>query len=196
MDLQEELNKAESALKEERFDDALKTLSNLIERYPDDARLYSERGVIYFHKKDREKSLSDMDKAVDLEKDNSYRYSSRAYVKASFKMTDEAIEDYKKCIELDPDDAIAHNNLGLLLEQKGWQNQAEESFHKADTLEGILKERNIDLPEEETENIELSEEEEEVTFGDKVRLIKKVFTDKNTFKEFIDFVKNGFKIDE
>jgi Flp pilus assembly protein TadD len=79
-------------------------------------------------------ALKDMDKAVELEPKNPYRYSSRAYINWHLKNMEQAVADYKMAIELDPDDAVAHNNLGMLEEQMGYQQQAQKRFKKADGL--------------------------------------------------------------
>lgn len=211
MNLQEQITKAKIAIQEQKFDQAIKLLTEALAKHPENANLYSERGVAHFHAKHNLKALADMDKAVELEPNNSYRYSSRAFVKGACRMTQEAIADYEKCIALDPEDSIAYNNLGLLQEQLGWQKQAEDNFDKADTLEGVLKDRKIDIPEvestqEETKNIEEAVKEEpkvennieevEEIDPSKIEIAKSVFTQKSVFKEFIGFIKNGFKLKE
>jgi DNA-binding SARP family transcriptional activator len=55
-----------------------------------------------------------------------------------------AVEDYKRTVELDPEDAVTWNNLGLLEEQLGYQEQAKERYRVSDELLGILEERGID----------------------------------------------------
>ena len=55
-----------------------------------------------------------------------------------------AIADYKKALELDPEDAVTWNNLGLLEEQLGYQEQARERYRVSDELLGILNEHGID----------------------------------------------------
>jgi hypothetical protein len=107
-------------------------------------------------------------------------------------------------VEMDPDDAVAQNNLGLLLEQKGYKNAASERFKRADKLskeEDHLLELMDDLDEEKVEQIETNPKSVEVN-PDVQRQkniqtgteLKKVFTSKSQFKEFINFIKNGFKI--
>jgi len=210
MNLQEHIDNAQKALQEQQFEVAIDFFNKAIELAPDNAKLYSERGVTHFHLKHSLKALSDMDKAVELEPKNSYRYSSRAFIKGVYRMTNEAITDYLKCIELDPEDAIAYNNLGLLQEQLGWKTQANDNFDKADTLENVLKDRNINLPIEDEEisdtyldklitepaqQITNKENSEEI-IPSKLNIAKSVFTDKSIFKEFISFITNGFKIKE
>lgn len=201
MNLQEQITKARIAIQEQKFAKAIKLLSDALEVYPNNATIFCERGVAHFHAKHNLKALADMNKAVELEPNNSYRYSSRAYIKGVYRMTQEAIADYEKCIALDPEDSIAHNNLGLLQEQLGWQKQAEDNFDKADTLEGVLKDRKTDIPEPEltkqTEAIvENNIEEAEEIESSKIKIAKAVFTQKSVFKEFIGFIKNGFKLNE
>jgi tetratricopeptide (TPR) repeat protein len=207
MNLQKYIDSAQKALQDQKYEIAVQFFDKAIELAPTNAKLYSERGVTHFHLKHNLKALADMDKAVELEPENSYRYSSRAFIKGACRMTDDAIADYQKCIELDPDDAIAYNNLGLLQEQLGWKKQANDNFDKADTLEGVLKDRNINLPQPEgkvtdemldeiikkpAQMIESKEKEE--TTPSKMEVAKSVFTNKSVFKEFIAFIKNGFKI--
>ena len=96
-----------------KFELSITDLTTILIRLPDEPTLLSERGVSYYHNKQIERSLKDMDKAVEFDPNNSYRYASRAYIKAKIDV-DGAIEDYKKAVELDPEDAIALNNLGLL----------------------------------------------------------------------------------
>ena len=210
MNLQEHIDSAQKALQEENYEVAIQHFDKALVIAPSNAKLYSERGVTHFHLNHNLKALSDMDKAVELEPENSYRYSSRAYIKGIYRMTDEAIADYNKCIELDPEDSIAYNNLGLLQEQLGWKTQANDNFDKADTLEGVLKDRNINLPEPQEKvddaylNQLITEPAKQKEINDQVKeempskleVAKSVFTDKSVFKEFISFIKNGFKIKE
>ena len=51
---------------------------------------------------------------------------------------------HKKALELDPEDAVTLNNLGLLEEQLGYQEQAKERYRVSDELLGILNEHGID----------------------------------------------------
>lgn len=88
--------------------------------------------------------MSWLNQAADTQPDYSYRYSSRGWMKQASGDTHGAIEDYKKALELDPDDAVTWNNLGLLEEQLGYQEQAKERYRVSDELLGILNEHGID----------------------------------------------------
>lgn len=190
MTIEDIIKQAKESEAEEDYNKAFELYSKAIDVLPNDPDLYSARGVVLFHLDRKEDSLSDMNKAVDLEPNYSYRYSSRAYIKASLQMTKEAILDYKKCTDLDPEDAISWNNMGLLEDQLGWNKKAEKTFTKADSLENVLKEKGITTDEK--ENV-LPESKPEIPTS-KNRIIKEVFTKKETFKEFIKFIRSGFKI--
>lgn len=186
---------------------------------PDHPDIYSDRGVAYLHLKNKVECLKDLNTALRLQPEYSYRYSSRAYAKDFFGDTESAIEDYEKAIELDPDDAVAHNNLGLLQEKLGYQLKAKQNFERADKLSKQEK-KLFDLidemeqidevenstgfkPEEQTSMEELpleishqmidpqvSREKNISTFQE----FRKIFTSKVQFKDFMRFLKNGFRI--
>ena len=65
-------------LKSENYDKALKVFNKLIKEFPMEADYWSERGVVYFHLKNKASSLFDMDKAVELQPKKSYRYSAHS----------------------------------------------------------------------------------------------------------------------
>lgn len=176
---------------------------------PDHPKLREDLGVIYMHAQMKEQSIDSFDDALRLEPDNPYRYSSRAFAKNYFKDSDGAITDYEKAIEMDPEDAITRNNLGLALEQKGYQKKAERHFQKSNDILGIKPkgeeriqpdsdkmkfefENRID--ENKPKGLDLSKTTPQITEPlTKARVVKNVFSKKETFKEFVQFVKSGFK---
>lgn len=212
---------SEKAAKEGDFTSALNLLQQAILQAPNEAKLYEDVGVVNLHLQFKEKSIEAFDKALELEPNNPYRYSSRAFAKARFKDFDGAIADYEKAIEMDPEDAIARNNLGLALEQQGYHKKAERQFKKSNDILGIKpkgeeriypdsdkmkiefenrvdkKPEGLKITEPQTPKpskpapITSSSDEEKETTG---RIIKNVFTKKETFREFIHFVKSGFKL--
>lgn len=204
-------DKAVQYMKENKMDKALIALDNALESEPLNPDYYSERGVVYFHLKNKMKSIADMDKAVELQPNYSYRYSSRAYIKDWIGDLEGAIADYEKAVELDPKDAIAYNNLGMLQEKMGYRQKAQYYYDRADTLEGVDKRRTEYQAEEVDPKIKrsesLSDEHQALNTKDanttsiekpqgktSSKVIKGIFSDKDTFKEFMRFIKNGFKI--
>ncbi len=189
-------NKGVKLLKEENFADALSIFNELIQQEPENADYISERGVVYFHMKMKKEALADMDLAVKLEPKKSYRYSSRAYIRGHFKEIDLAIEDYKKAIELDPEDAIAHNNLGLLEEQLGYQQKAQRRYKLADELNQSMNidgrsDQGLVGTEIKARNIqkELEEEQKNKTLWKELRSLAST----EGRASFFRFIKSGFK---
>lgn len=193
-------NKAQNYIKESKFDKALVLLNQMLEIEPKNATVLSERAVIYFRLEDKELALKELDRCVLLEPTNPYRYSSRAYIKASMKDFKGAVQDYEKCIELDPNDVIAYNNLGLVLESLGRMEQAKKRFEKASELEDVLKERGIEVekPEElvseDDEKKDVVKHDKEIAKTSTWSIVKGTFSNKKVFKEYVGFIKNGFKL--
>ena len=183
--------KAIDAYRDKDFENAVYWYSRAISVSPDDAELYSERAVAYFHRKMLKESLDDMNKAKELEPKKPYRYSSRAYIKDSMGDTAGAIEDYKIAVGLDPEDAVAHNNLGLLEEKMGHMAQAKAMFDLADAL--AKGEDGTGNPADyRPKNIQKEIEEEKASKSVKDEALN-VFRSKQGFREFISFIRNGFK---
>ncbi|MFT6998293.1 MAG: Flp pilus assembly protein TadD [Cryomorphaceae bacterium] len=183
--------KAIDAYRDKDFENAVYWYSRAISVSPDDAELYSERAVAYFHRKMPKESLADMNKAQELQPQKPYRYSSRAYIRDSMGDTEGAIEDYKIAIELDPEDAVAHNNLGMLEEKLGHMAQAKAMFDLADAL--AKNESGSDDPADYMpKNIqkEIEQEKTEKSVGSEVL---NVFRSREGFKEFVSFIRKGLK---
>ena len=166
--------------------------------------VYSERAVVYYYLKQLDKSLADMDHAASLEPENPYRYSSRAYIKDAMGDTEGAIQDYEKAVELDPEDSIAYNNLGLLLEKRGYKEKAKENYDRADQLEDVDKLLKRIRKEQKDEQIQSQpqlqsqsqENEDDVVSREEMSifaLLRQTFTTKSGFKEYVAFLRNGFK---
>ena len=173
-----------------------------LEQHPKDCNLISDRAVAYLHLNEKENCFADFDLALSLQPNYGYRYASRAFAKNHFGDIDGAVIDYEKAVELDPDDAIAQNNLGLLLEQKGYKNAADERFKRADKLsqeedhlleliDDIDKDSKVELINNSKEINPNDQRDKNITTG---KELKKVFTSKSQFKEFMNFIKNGFKL--
>lgn len=188
---------AHEALKKGLLDEAIHLYTLALEENPGHPDIYSDRGVAYLHKQDKAMCMLDLDKAVEIQPNYAFRYACRAYAKNNFGDIDAAIIDYELALELDPEDAVAHNNLGLLLEQKGYKLEAEKKFRQADRLSKIEDHllHVIDELEgkDEIERVEIppGSLSKPNSFWKEITLI---LTSKKHFREFIRFIKNGFKI--
>jgi len=195
-------SKAEELAKNRQFEEALSHYNQAVNSEPSNPHFYSQRGVCFYHLKQLEKSLNDMNSAVKLDPTYSYRYASRAYIRDAKGDVKGAVADYQKAIELDPTDAVAHNNLGLLEEKLGYIEASKKNFKKADELAKLLEDTGVVTEEEliasqapEPENIQKQVDEEKVVKNESnvAKEMKQVLTKKDSFKEFISFIKNGFK---
>lgn len=195
--------KAHKALNNEDIVKAISLYNEALIESPNNCDIISDRGVAYLHAKDEKNCFTDLNRAIELQPNYSFRYACRAYAKKNFGDLDGAIEDYEKAVELDPDDAIAQNNLGMLLEEKGYQKEAEKKFKRADTLSnmeddllGVIQNLETgtkiskDTSTDSAGPAELHNEEEVNT----AKEFKKVFTSRKQFKEFINYIKNGFRL--
>lgn len=211
---------AELAAKTGDFTKALNLLTQAVLDSPKEPKLYEDMGVVYLHLQFKDKSIEAFDKALELDPNNPYRYSSRAFAKARFKDFDGAIADYEQAIVMDPEDAITRNNLGLALEQQGYYKKAEKQFKKSNDILGIkprgeagihpdsdkmrfefesskttkpdglkITEPQAPIPTDASSSEEIPENE-----PSRGKIIRSVFTEKETFKEFIGFITSGFKL--
>lgn len=196
MKLETEFKKGVDLLKAGKHAQALKLFDDLLQQHPENADLYSERGVTYFHLNNLEASLKDMDKALELQPLKSYRYSSRAYIRGHAGLTNKAIEDYQKAIELDPEDAVAHNNLGLLEEKLGYEEQSKRRFEIADSL---VKDQSIggrsdqEILGKALEGHNLQQEIDDERKNSSLWEVMKSIGTKEGRNSFKRFIKSGFK---
>lgn len=194
--------KADGLLKKGQIEEALKIYLDLLKTHQSSPDLVSDIGVAYLHKNNRELCMQYMNLAIELQPDYGFRYACRAFAHNHFKDLDAAIADYNKAIELDPDDAVAHNNLGLLLEQKGYQYEANKRFEQADRLSKAEKRLFSVMDELEANNTSENKETEisvpsETENEDKADIkseLKKFWSSREQRREFIRFIKNGFRL--
>ena len=210
MDDKNQLQTGQDLNAQGKYDDALTLLLELLNTHPKNVLAHYESGIALYHLKRLPESLWHFNQAVQLEPENPFRYSSRAYIRGHMRDLEGAVEDYQKAVNLDPEDAVAYNNLGLMEEQLGRQQNAKRHFNKADSLAEDLqmpmlgsekvdsKEQGIPMTQKAIDKLNAKPEPEIVEKEEKdltsKQLVGKVFTDKGMFKEFIKFIRNGFKI--
>lgn len=199
-----EHKKAQLLMDEQKFEQALSAFNKALDLNPNNPDILSHRGVAFLHLNQKKKCFDDLELSLRLDKSYSYRYACLAYAKEYFGDLEMAIELYEKAVEVDPDDAISHNNLGLLREKQGYQKQAERDFNKADKLAKIQKEmfekmnqlerdgsNSFQAPVGEPLQPKKLKAESQPTFK---QVSKDLLLKRSVFKEFLLFVKNGFKL--
>ncbi len=216
-----EFAKGIAKVKENDFLAAIEHFTIAIQEDANNVECYAERAVAYLNTNQYDLSMFDMHRCIEMEPNNSYRYSCRAFLKAKIGDTEGAIADYEMAIKLDPEDAIAYNNLGLVQETKGYRVQAQKSFEKSNELigynpnrfdEGALKKETpkkvnseVDKKDQQTtetiqpvteSNTSVQIKSEESANPSKGQIAKSVFTSRSGFKDFWQFIRNGFRIKE
>jgi Flp pilus assembly protein TadD len=186
-------------MKAGKLEDALNDFDKAIELEPANAHYISERAVCKHLMGKTSLALLDFDYALKLEPNNPYRYASRAFIKDCIGDTEGAIADYLKAIELDPYDSIAYNNLGLLEEKLGRIESAKKRFKKADELEKINPHKGfvsmpLNIENKVESNADVKEEQLRERRPTYLSVITSVFTSKQGFIEFFNFIKRGFRI--
>ena len=180
---------------------ALLDFDLIVELEPYNVDFMSDRAVVLHLLKRNDEALNEFDRAVNLDPKNPYRYSSRAYFKDRIGDLEGAIADYNKAVELDPEDAVAYNNKGLVEEKLGYQKASKKSFKSADDLVGYtpgekkIAEENTKPKKDKTplERPKIFNPKKNVGLSSYLKVLKSLFTDANTRKEFGSFLKRVFK---
>lgn len=167
--------KAYAHQKLNEFEQAMECWNVLIQREPNNAQFYNERGVCKFNLRFKH-AISDFNKAIELENTNPYFYASRAYVKDKIGDTEGAVEDYSKAHELDPEDAITLNNLGLAEQKLGHTQKARAMFQKSNDLLGIDLDEGVD---------DTPAKEYKPSLSEKIREVRKMLSSKKEFTKFL-----------
>jgi tetratricopeptide (TPR) repeat protein len=110
---------------------ALKGFNHLIDRQPDNAADYNNRGLVYFQSGQLAMALADYNYAIDLEPNLANVYNNRANYYAALGELTLAIEDYDQAIRIDPMNVRAWINQGITFREMELYDQAIENFFYA-----------------------------------------------------------------
>ena len=102
-----------------------------IEKEPDNASYYYNRGNSYHNLKKYDKAIQDYSKAIELNPNNASYFNNRGITFNSLKEYKEAIQDYSKAIELNPNNASYFNNRGSAYGNLKNYKKAIQDFNKA-----------------------------------------------------------------
>lgn len=103
----------------------------LIEKSPDEGRLYTLRASCYWAVGDAEKAIADFDRAIELGYDQAHAFSSRGLFHAAMRNYDQAIADYSEAIRRDPQDAVPLINRAAVHVSTGKYEAAVEDYSRA-----------------------------------------------------------------
>ncbi|WP_414752082.1 tetratricopeptide repeat protein [Anabaena sp. CCY 9910] len=110
------------------YREAIALLNQLINRHPDNAVDYNNRGLIYFQCGHTQKAIQDYNTALHLNPDLASAYNNRANYYAACGQLAAALADYDRAIDLNPRHVRAWINRGITLRDLGEYDQAIENF--------------------------------------------------------------------
>jgi tetratricopeptide (TPR) repeat protein len=105
--------------------------TRLIDKFPENAALWSNRGNARVSQKKLPEAIADYDRAIELAPEEPDPYLNRGVAWEGLQQWDRAIADYRHILKLDPKDAIAYNNLGNAHAGMGDWPKAVKYYHKA-----------------------------------------------------------------
>ncbi|MGB3310793.1 MAG: tetratricopeptide repeat protein [Nodosilinea sp.] len=122
---------AAAAVRRQQYPQALRLLNQLIERHPDRAMYYSNRGLVHLKMERPSVALADCDRAVALGPDLDQAYNNRAMCHTALGDLAAALDDYEQAVDINPFNSRARINLGATLRQMGALDLALDCFDEA-----------------------------------------------------------------
>lgn len=120
------------------YDDAIEGLTILIDRNPEGATDYNNRGLVHFQQGQLQAALDDYTQAIKLNPRLASAYNNRANYYAAQGNLAEAIADYETAIDLDPTNIRAWINQGITFRDLEMYAQAIENFEQALQINHLL----------------------------------------------------------
>jgi tetratricopeptide (TPR) repeat protein len=117
------------------WENGLNLWSDVIDKYPNVAVAYNNRGGTLINEKRYEEAITDFSKAIELRPDYYDAYNNRGILFMDIQKNGEALRDFNKAIELEPTHAEVYSNRGLLLMQFNKNKEALADFDKAIQLQ-------------------------------------------------------------
>lgn len=130
-----ELTQKAFALTEQgKFAQAESYWTRLIEEFPENPAMWSNRGNAKVSQNQLESAIEDFNQAIVLAPTATDPYLNRGTAWEGLGEWEKAIADYRKVLELDPKDAMGYNNLGNAhAGQRKW-SEAIDYYQKATEL--------------------------------------------------------------
>jgi tetratricopeptide (TPR) repeat protein len=109
--------------------------TQLIEQFPDNPAVWSNRGNVRVSQNQLEPAIADFNQSIALAPDSPEPYLNRGTAYEGQGRYAEAITDYNKVLELSPNDPAAYNNRGNARAARGEWSRAIADYQKAAELE-------------------------------------------------------------
>jgi len=113
------------------FERAIDVFTAYLERNPNDAAAYNNRGIAYYEKGKYDLVIKDCTEAIRIDPNNAAAYNNRGNAYGKKKKYDLAIKDYTEAIRIDPDYTIAYCNRGIAHAKKKKYDLAIKDYTEA-----------------------------------------------------------------
>ena len=117
-----------------KFEDAKKSLENLVNEKEDFAPAYNKLGVIFLYKKDLEEAEKWLKEGQEYDENFAPIITNLGSLAKKREKIEKAEELYKKALEINDEYGPAHNNLGVILREKGNFSDSVKHLKKAKKL--------------------------------------------------------------
>jgi tetratricopeptide (TPR) repeat protein len=114
--------------------EAVEIYDQLIRATPQQGRLYTQRAMAWWGRRDQQRALADFDRAIQLGYRAAHAFTSRGMFHAAVGNIDEALSDFGQAIESDPADEVPHINRAAVYML---QNEFERAIADYDAAVGL-----------------------------------------------------------
>ncbi len=105
--------------KQGEYQEAVDTFTNLIDRFPQNADAFKNRGVAYMKLEKFDDAIADFESAKNISPNLKGLYSNLGVIWYYKENYEKAIENYNREIEITPDNAVAYFNRALCMTELG-----------------------------------------------------------------------------
>ena len=113
------------------YEDCLTFLNGFVEKEPNFAEAYNNRGNAYSELNQLETAIKDYNRAIELKPNDAEAYYNRGNAHRKLNLYAKAIEDYSKAIEKNPKFTIAYGNRGVTYRRLNQYEKAFKDYEKA-----------------------------------------------------------------
>ncbi len=101
--------------------------TELIEKFPDNPAVWSNRGNVRIGQYKLEEAIADFDRSIELAPNYPDPYLNRGIAYEGQQLWSQAVADYNRVIEIDPSDPVAYNNRGnAIAGQQRWEEALKD----------------------------------------------------------------------
>jgi len=98
-----------------KYDQAISDFSKALKMFPQDSKIYSNRGVVWLDKGEYDQAIADFNKALEFHPQLADVYYNRGFAWSNKGDYDKAIADCRKTIDINPGDDRAYKRIAWLL---------------------------------------------------------------------------------